>query len=99
MNARFMGSKWEIDIHINSEFTEKTTEGNIISIKENLTQLTLGNNSELKSPFYGRMTTLYICNRSLQSNHFMQIYDFSFQYTLGFCPASVSTSESIDSSK
>ncbi|CAG9328425.1 unnamed protein product [Blepharisma stoltei] len=99
MNTSIMGFKCEINIFVNNEFSEKTSEGSVCPPKESLTQLTLGNNSDLRAPFYGRMTSIYVGNKSFLAHHYVQIYEYSFQYALDYCPFSISTSESLNSNK
>lgn len=98
--TRFMaGTKYDLDLYINDQISNKKTEGSICCLKESFTQLMVGNNSELEAPFVGRTTAIYVSNKSLLDHHYVQIYKLSFQYSLDYCPDSVSTTETYDINK
>ncbi|CAG9319012.1 NBEAL1_3 [Blepharisma stoltei] len=93
--ARF-SKKCEIDILVNSELCERIPEGRKSYPKDTFDVLTCGNNNTSDKPYYGKMTTIYMTSKCLQEKHFTQIYNLSFQYTLGFNPDAVSTSENFE---
>lgn len=96
--TRFV-KKYEVDILIKNELCEKNLEGRIVYPKDKFSRLTCGNSSLNDKPFIGKMTTIYMTSKCLQEKHFTQIYNFSFQYTLGYNPVAVSTSENFDGNK